>query len=105
MQDSARNPRDSPMGKVGPIPDSLPDNLNTSSLNTSRTLESDLSGGIDDEDYEILPIKGHRHEESQTRRYNLMKVYLPGVKEHKIWKKEKGDPFVEVRFVINIMDF
>jgi hypothetical protein len=102
MQDSDRKSRETPQGRTprGPIPDSLPDNLNT-----SRTFDSDLSGGIDDEDDEILPKKGYRHEESQTRRYNLMKVYLPGIKEHKIWRNEKGDPFVEVYICICIYKY
>lgn len=92
MQDSAipmgRSPsRDIPMGKSG-----VPDNP----LNTSRTFNSDLSVP-DDVVEEVLPPTGYRNEESQTRRLNLMKVYLPGIKEHSLWRKEKGDPFIEVR--------
>jgi hypothetical protein len=94
MQDSdppSREGTTGPPGRFRPKPDSLPDNLNT-----SRTLDSDLSEGPDDAESDLFPPSGFRNEESQTRRYNLMKVYLPGIKEHTLWRREKGDPFLEV---------
>ena len=39
------------------------------------------------------------HAESQTRPYNMMKVYLPGIKEHNQWCEEKANPFIEVRSI------
>jgi hypothetical protein len=39
------------------------------------------------------------HAESQTRPYNMMKVYLPGIKEHNQWCEEKANPFIEVRLI------
>lgn len=34
--------------------------------------------------------------ESQTKKLNLMKEYLPAIRDHRTWRTEKGDPFIEV---------
>lgn len=43
---------------------------------------------------------GFRNASTQTRPFNLMKEYLPGIAEHKIWRSQKGDPFIEVTLCI-----
>ena len=45
----------------------------------------------------IVPLRlGFRNSGSQTREYNLTKMALPGIREHRIWRDEMGGPFIEV---------
>ena len=48
----------------------------------------------DEED--VPPKFGMKDADTQTKSFNMMKIYLPGIKEHRQWKAEKADPFLEV---------
>lgn len=52
---------------------------------------------------EIAAKLNMMHAESQTRPYNMMKVYLPGIKEHNQWCQEKANPFIEVRSILRMI--
>lgn len=42
------------------------------------------------------PKLGYKNAGTQTKKHNLLKEYLPSIKDHRRWRSEVGDPFIEV---------
>ena len=76
-----------------PLP-TLPTRTTTISTGTSTNMNTNTDA---EHDVEVVPKEGMKNADTQTRAFNMMKIYLPGIKEHKQWRAERADPFIEVR--------